>query len=146
MKKIKDIERMEKHIVLKQSIFIFCALFLSGCVGMGSKFDCDVDSGGKCAPMHHINKMASQGVFNENSLYGTPKENALARAESKANRKNGYPLNAFDGTPIRSNENIQQIWIGPYEDTNGNYHEPSYVYAVIKKGRWFGEPANVTQD
>jgi len=43
-------------------------------------------------------------------------------------------------TPIRSNEKIQQIWIGPYEDTNGNYHEAAYVYAVVKKGRWIGNP------
>jgi hypothetical protein len=138
MKKIK------KLVVLKRSAFLFLVIFLSGCVGMRSKFDCNVGSGGKCAPMHYINKMAGQGVFNED--YGVSKENALTRAESKINKKSGYLLNAFNGTPIRSNESIQQIWIGPYEDASGTYHEPSNIYVVVKKGSWIGEPANVIQD
>jgi conjugal transfer pilus assembly protein TraV len=89
--------------------------------------------------------MASQGIFNENS-FGTAKENAVARAENKIRIKNGYPLNAFDGTPIRSNESVQQIWIGPYEDTSGTYHEPSYIYTVVKKGQWIGKPVKAIQD
>jgi hypothetical protein len=122
-------------------MFLFFSPFLlslSGCIGMNSKFDCNAASGGKCEPMGSINKMADYGVFqNVGSRPRTP---------SKTNQNYGYPLNTFAGQPIRSNESIQQIWIGPYEDTSGNYHEPSYVYVVIKKGKWFGEPANVIQD
>ena len=40
----------------------------------------------------------------------------------------------------------KQIWIGPYEDVNGNYHEPSYVYVVVKNGSWIGEPVSTIQD
>ena len=141
---MKEMKKTKKPIVLKKSAVFFLVVFLSGCVGMSSKFDCNVGSGGKCAPMHHINKMAGQGVFNDNS--GINKENALTRIESKIHRKNGYPLNAFDGAPIRSNESVQQIWIGPYEDASGTYHEPSHIYVVVKKGRWIGEPARVIQD
>ena len=144
MKERKEIKKIKKLVVLKRSAFLFLVIFLSGCVGMSSKFDCNIGSGGKCLPMHHINKMAVQGVFNEN--YGVSKENALTRAESKSNKKSGYLLNAFDGTPIRSNESIQQIWIGPHEDASGTYHEPSNIYVVVKKGSWIGEPANLIQD
>ena len=142
MREIKKIMMVEKF---KQSAFAFCAVFLSGCAGMNSSFDCDVGSGGKCAPMHHINKMANYGAFNENS-FGAAKENAVARAENKIKIKNGYPSNAFDGTPIRSNESVQQIWIGHYEDASGNYHEASYLYTVIKKGRWIGNPVSATTE
>lgn len=58
----------------------------------------------------------------------------------------GYPLHAFEGAPIRNQENVQQIWIGPYEDEDGNYHEPSYVYTVVKKGSWFGEPVEAVKN
>jgi type IV conjugative transfer system lipoprotein TraV len=58
----------------------------------------------------------------------------------------GYPMNTFEGKPIRSGENVQQIWIGPYEDNDGNYHEPSYIYSVTKKGQWIGEPVKEIQD
>ena len=73
-------------------------IFLSGCAGMSSKFDCDVSSGGKCAPMHHINQMASHGAFADKP-------------------------------------EVRQIWIAPYEDSSGNYHEATSVYSTIKNRR-----------
>lgn len=104
-------------------------IFLSGCVGMGNKFDCNVDSGGRCAPMHHINQMANYGAFTER----LPKADKSVLAEIK---DMGTKQNIYGTTPIRSNEKTQQIWIGPYEDANGNFHEGSYVYAVVKKSSW----------
>jgi hypothetical protein len=48
-----------------KKIIVLCLIFLlSGCVGMGSKFDCNVSSGGKCLPMDKINQMADAGMFN----------------------------------------------------------------------------------
>ena len=58
----------------------------------------------------------------------------------------GYPLHGYEGSPIRSSEHVQQIWIGPFEDTDGNFHEPSYVYKVIKQGDWVGEPVKAIND
>ena len=124
--------------LLAISILVF---FLSGCMGMGSKFDCNVSSGGKCAPMNHINKMADYGAFNDNRSY---KSNLL-----QTKYKKGYLPNTssvFAGAPIRSSESIQQIWIGPYEDINGNYHESAYVYTVVKNGNWIGDTVSVIQD
>ena len=110
------------------------SIFLSGCMGMGSKFDCNVDSGGKCVPMHHINQMANYGVFNEKPYKVNNQNQILA--------KNMKGTGIGNETPIRSNEKTQQIWIGPYEDTNNNYHEASYVYAVVKKGGWANNPVS----
>ncbi len=132
--------------------FLFLLPLLSGCTGMRSKFDCNVSSGGGCVSMKQVNKMADYGAFSGDYIHKDGKRYIRANAKNKRdkknkeNRVNGYPLKAFEGSPIRSNESIQQIWIGPYEDKNGNYHEPSYVYTVIKKGTWLGEPANVIQD
>jgi conjugal transfer pilus assembly protein TraV len=123
------------------SIFAFFVSFLSGCAGMGHQFDCNVSSGGKCAPMHNINKMADHGAFNDSQAHKGSTRNLIQMRYKKE-----YPLNSFDGRPIRSNESVQQIWIGPYEDVNGNYHEPSYLYTVVKNGSWVGEPVGVIQD
>ena len=107
-------------------------VFLSGCMGMGSKFDCNVESGGKCAPMHHINQMANYGFFG--AFADKPyKIDKLMLAERKENKK---IQNIYAAAPMRSNEKIQQIWLGPYEDANGNYHEGSYVYVVVKSSSW----------
>jgi hypothetical protein len=102
------------------------SIFLSGCAGFGNKFDCNVDSEGRCIPMHQVNQMANYGAFAEK-----PSKSILI--EKKENKNN---QNIYGAEPARTNEKIQQIWIGPYEDANGNYHEGSYVHAVVKKSSW----------
>lgn len=131
MKKIKPIFLVS---------LLVSAIFLSGCAGMNGQFDCNASSGGRCAPMSQINKMADYGMFREAAPH------KVTSFTGTKNQSYGYPINTFAGAPIRNSENVQQIWIGPYEDASGNYHEPSYVYAVIKKGSWIGEPVAAIQD
>jgi len=33
-------------------------------------------------------------------------------------------------------ETVQHVWIAPFEDTSGNYHEESNVYSVVEPGYW----------
>ena len=116
-------------------------------MSLGSKFDCNANSGGRCAPMHHINRMASYGTFNESQPFPS-NTNELVYIQSKQNqnKQDTGKSKKFEQELIRSNETIQQIWIGPYEDTNGNYHEGSNVYTVVKKGRWIGNPVSAISD
>lgn len=95
----------------KQTVFYFVVIpvfvsCLSGCMGMGSKFDCNVSSGGKCAPMNHINKMADYGMFNDGRSH---KSNLLQTKYKKEYLPNASSV--FAGAPIRSNESIQQMSI-----------------------------------
>jgi len=141
--KTLTMQAVTKGLATIRAIIVFgIVLSLCGCMGMNSKFDCNVSSGGRCAPMHSIHKMVDQGMFHENGKDNLPGNNSLA----KTNAPYGCPLASFEGRPIRSAETIQQIWIGPYEDANGNYHEPAYIYAVVKKGRWISEEQEVIQD
>lgn len=42
----------------------------------------------------------------------------------------------FSGTPIRSAPKVLRVWIAPWEDTDGDLHDQSYVYLTIDQGRW----------
>lgn len=129
----------------KAPLVIGIVLSLGGCVGMNGKFDCNVNSGGRCAPMHQIHNLADQGIFNDaldQKQFKNIENSNLVRFQTPQ----GYPLDHLVGKPIRSAETIQQIWIGPYEDASGNYHEPAYIYAVVKKGSWLSEEKEVIQD
>ncbi len=110
-------------------IFLIFPLGLTGCVGMNSSFDCNVTSGGKCAPMTTINEMVDRGGFRK--IKG--KTIGYNQYFNNTNMINSDQL-------LRSNESVQQIWIAPYEDTNGIYHDASSVYFVAKKGSWNGKP------
>ena len=53
----------------------------------------------------------------------------------------GYEVSTpTPGKPIRYGEGVQRIWIAPYEDVDGNYHEPSFVYTVVRTSHWIGIP------
>lgn len=125
-------------------IVLPCTGLLSGCAGMNSKFDCEVNGQGMCAPLDRVNRLADQGAFN------TTSENA-GKISSSINETGAINTTqpsshyAVDtpkpGEPIRYGETVQRVWIAPYQDTQGNYHEPSYVYTVVEPGHWVGVPA-----
>lgn len=115
--------------ILKKVILIISVL-LTGCAGMNSNFDCNAGPGGSCQPMDQINKEANSGAFNAAPIV----------TASQTNTALGYPFAAYKGQPIRIGESVQRIWIAPFEDQDGNYHEPSYVYTVVQKGHWLGSP------
>jgi len=109
-----------KLLAFRSFIIPMLSIFLSGCAGMSSKFDCNPDAGGRGAPMHHINQMANYGAFSEAPALAVQHVPAALQAL------------AAHHAPVRSNKKVHQIWIAPYEDSSGNYHEATHVYAAIK--------------
>jgi hypothetical protein len=128
-------------ITTKTLAILLSGIFLSGCMGIGGQFDCNVNSGGRCAPMHHINRMANYGAFNE-KLYKVNNQDLIYAGNKRDQQVN----NVFSNPPLRSNEEIQKVWIAPYEDIHGNYHGGSYVYSIVKQGRWIGSPTLVVTE
>jgi conjugal transfer pilus assembly protein TraV len=56
-------------------------------------------------------------------------------------------LSYEEGKPIRLPPRVIRIWIAPWEDSDGDLHQPSYIYSEIspKRGRWlFGEKETIT--
>ena len=98
---------------------IFCItwvlFFLVGCA-TNKNTVCHIGIDGKCAMTNYVSD------FPDNKKFYT------------------YSLAALNGKPIRSGETIQQIWLGPYEDQDGNYHAPAYIYNIVKKSAWIGDP------
>jgi len=117
--------------ILKPLILIL-PIILTGCAAMDSSFDCNVGSGGKCASMPTINKMANRGMFHSSrSSRGSTTDYKLPDVNYGPSDKDSL---------LRLNESVQQIWIAPYEDASGIYHDASAIYMVAKKGRWTGKP------
>jgi conjugal transfer pilus assembly protein TraV len=56
-------------------------------------------------------------------------------------------LSYEEGKPIRLPPRVIRIWIAPWEDSDGDLHQPSYIYSEIspRRGRWlFGEKETIT--
>ncbi len=115
---------------------------LTACAPMNSQFDCNKvgGEGAGCVSLDDVNQMANEGKFNEATINAT----AASSNSSSLNVKNGpdgYPVQTpFAGQPIWHDGDKQQIWIAPYVDTSGNFHEASYVYFSLSNGYWIGQP------
>lgn len=123
---------------------ILGASLLTGCAGMNSNFDCKQvgGDGAGCVSMDQVNQMISQGDFNNNNPAGSAsKAPAAPVAISAYDAPTPMP-----GEPVRYSETIQRIWIAPWQDAAGNYHEPSFVYTVLAPAHWVGIPVNSVRD
>jgi conjugal transfer pilus assembly protein TraV len=112
---------------------IVCFMTLTGCTGLNSRFDCPNQAGVRCKSLDQINGMVDSGQIRGRG--------AISRVDvvdvTDEPAFQAYHPNAMSAAaPMRSGETIQRIWIAPYEDTEGNYHLESYVYAVMKVSHW----------
>ncbi len=118
---------------------------LSGCAPMNSSFDCNKVGGlgAGCVSLDQVNDMANKGQFNQNTL---PMQNGAGSSQSAVVANPGgtspYQLTTpFPGAPVRVGETSERVWIAAWVDTEGRYHEPSYIYFVSTPGYWVGSPA-----
>lgn len=106
---------------------------ISGCTTMNSKFTCKTADGVMCRSLDDVNSMVDRGELGQN----------FRKVETGKSAINFTPIfskNSHVSVPLRSGESVLRIWTAPYEDSNGNYHEDSVFYTVIKPGHWIGTP------
>ena len=62
------------------------------------------------------------------------------RAEQEEDRakhpQQAMPQRMPSGTPILTDPEILRVWIGPWEDASGRFHDQSYIYTVVRDGDW----------
>lgn len=81
------------------------AFTLTACASLNSDFECKMQPGVTCKSLDEINTMVDKGQFNAND-----------------------PL---DINKSIASEKVLKMWIAPYEDMNGNYHDKSNIKAVL---------------
>jgi conjugal transfer pilus assembly protein TraV len=102
---------------------------LTGCTGMHSQFGCNKTAPDQCIPVDRVNQQALVGAYDNEQLHGNRIQAPAASV---------FFETPYAGKPLRYGETIQRIWVAPFEDQAGNYHEPSVVYAVIQGSHWIG--------
>ena len=113
------------------SLFLGCAVMLSGCGELNSQFTCPMKPGVTCQSLDQVNTMVDQGKLAEAKLKpAQPTESVLTVNVS-------YSAN----DPVsRAPEQVMRLWIAPYQDSQGNYFSSTQVYHVIQSGHWSTEP------
>lgn len=121
-----------KKIILSALI----ATVLSGCAHMNSDFDCPMKNGVRCQSLDEVNAAIDRG-----EISGTGALSQISSASYHDMAYSEYKDSVTGKYPVRYQEDVMRVWIAPFEDTDGNYHQASSVYTVTKPGYWIGNPA-----
>lgn len=124
-------------------VITFAIVLLSGCMSVSgldanSNFACKAPDGVLCESMSGIyanaeqNNLPGQRVHHSHSST-VPVELSSAKKQVVLTK----PINS--GTPIRSTPKVLRVWFSPWQDTDGDLHDQSYVYLTIDTGHWLIE-------
>lgn len=113
----------------KVFLLIVSLSILTGCASLNSEFNCPAKKGIGCKSIQEVNELVNDGVLDNN----------LIKTSKTPKTKNSAPSFfsiGMKGKPARSRDKVLSIWLAPYEDANGNYHDASTVHTVIQDGAW----------
>lgn len=108
---------------------------LGGCTSMSGydakdSFSCKAPDGVLCSSMTGIYANAQQ-----NNLPGQQVHQREVLAKASV-RETVMTQPIHSGTPIRSAPRILRVWFAPWEDSDGDLHDQSYVYLPVDTGKW----------
>jgi conjugal transfer pilus assembly protein TraV len=135
--------------VKKNTLLILRALALislNGLIGCSSslnnQFDCPLTLGVVCKSLDQVNAAVNRGELEGISSNKFKNNKVVAN-----NFFMPYSMIMKTGEPLRYRERVIKVWIAPYEDDVGNYHQGTIVNAVAKKGHWIANfPKVVLED
>jgi len=124
-------------LALLSPILVGCASTMSGLDGE-TKFACKAPEGVSCASLSGV--YANAVANNLPSLRKEGKEGKEGKGEASLGVP-GKPVEIMgqapsSGDPVRTKPKILRLWIAPWEDSEGDLHDQSYVYVVTDPGRW----------
>ncbi len=115
---------------LKMTLFCFSLLTLTGCAATAKEnFDCKYGKGVGCRSITEVNGMVNQGTLG--------KTQSTLLKNSSAPMLLGSSLPGANGKAVqRVTEEHLKLWIAPFQDKQGNFHEGAIVHTVLKPGFW----------
>jgi conjugal transfer pilus assembly protein TraV len=107
-----------------------------------SEFGCKAPEGVSCSSLSGVyaNAVANNlPALKDRLLFERDKEKNKEKKEAEPyDAKSEIIIGEApsSGDPIRSQPKIMRIWIAPWEDSEGDLHDQSYIYVVADYGRW----------
>lgn len=121
------------------AIIILLTSFLCGCSGISSQFDCPMKQGIRCESIDSVNARVDRGEIGGGTIMSPVSSSSAQPISYKYPAYSGF--SSFkNGEPLRYGETVMRVWVAPFEDKEGNYHQESDIYTITKSGSWIGAP------
>lgn len=107
----------------------------AGCASMTgldgeSRFACRAPDGVTCHPLSNVYAHAVANNLAVLRQDDKPESRKIEKAGEIIGRA------PSSGDPIRTQPKVLRVWIAPWEDSDGDLHDQSYIYVVANTGRW----------
>ena len=104
---------------------------LSACAKVQSGFDCPFGKGVGCRSITQVNQMVDDEKFDELKIAKGKHKTLAVKKDDR-----GESVSLAQTKIQRMQEEHLTVWIAPFEDERGNFHEDSVIHTVIKPGAW----------
>ena len=106
----------------------------TGCASMVMSFgesdlSCPYPDGAHCLSLETA---YDQSISKQDAADGT----AQATASAPGLPQQALPQRMPSGQALLSEPQILRVWIGPWEDSAGRFHDQNYIYTVVREGEW----------
>jgi len=95
-------------------------------------FDCQAGKGMGCKSISEVNRMVDQGYFGNSNDEETRSLKTLAPIAMIPEESIQTSAAGIERIP----EQNLRLWIAPFQDEAGNFHEESAIHTVVQQGRW----------
>lgn len=108
-------------------------IILSGC-STTPQYACNAPDGGKCQSVTAAYQAALGKKAKAEKV--TTNSNTASNGTNATQAKPAVTQYIPEGVAIRSMPQVMRVWIAPWEDNNGVFHDQSYNYFVADAGEW----------
>ena len=113
-------------------------LSLGGCSTSSETFDCQAGKGIGCKSISTVNKMVDQGSLGDieegKQSIELPSSVPVISTASLPQQTEISLIDEFFVQRIQ--EEHLRVWLAPFQDAQGNFHEGNIVHTVLKPGFW----------
>lgn len=105
---------------------------LAGCSNTRGTWSCGADRGVPCQSIADLDGGSARPAEPKPSIQGA----SMLRWWSP----NDATAGAFDGAPRREPDQVIRVLVAGWTDAVGDFHAPSEIYAVMRRGGWWAAP------
>jgi len=123
-------------------LLIVCGVLLNACTSSSENFDSDPGKGVGAKSITEVNSMVNQGtiqgVFQKEKDMSMVPPVFVHQAEKTINPE---VIVLSDKTMIqRQPEQHRRVWIAPFQDEVGNFHEGTVIHTLMRSSYWQVQP------
>lgn len=126
-----------KELRIRILVILLSGAYLSGCSSIGhEEFDCPNNPNGYgCKGLKEVHELITEKSGGQ----------VITPIVSQVSSKNVDPkmVSSSENSLVqRTQEESLRVWIAPFQDEQGNFHEPSVIHTVIRPSYWQANTIN----